>query len=163
MIFGCPGSGKSTFAKRLSQKLHIPLYHNDKYYYTNNWQERPTKDFERDICAIAAQDTYIIDGNCSRLLLKYDMSVDLIIYFDMPLWKCYWRVIKRRFSKDTTIDDRAPECKERLAWSFLYSMWGYKQKTDPRLEQCKLKYPTTRFVYVHNDDEVEIFLKDSSV
>ena len=34
MIFGRPGSGKSTFAVELALKLNLPLYHLDKYFVT---------------------------------------------------------------------------------------------------------------------------------
>lgn len=43
MIFGKPGSGKSTFAFWLHQKTKIPLYYLDKYIYLQNWQERNEK------------------------------------------------------------------------------------------------------------------------
>ena len=156
MIFGCPGSGKSTLTKQLSKKLQIPSYHVDKYFYTNNWQERPTQDFFDDVCAIAAQDSYIIDGNCARMMLERDMvAPDIVIFLEVPLWKCYWRVIKRRFTKDTSIDDRAPDCEERLSLQFLQKMWGYKDKVEARLEKCKIKYPSTTFVRVTNNDELQ--------
>jgi len=35
MIVGIPGSGKSTFALKLSQFLDLPLYHLDKYFFIN--------------------------------------------------------------------------------------------------------------------------------
>ncbi|MFW5904155.1 MAG: AAA family ATPase [Candidatus Saliniplasma sp.] len=31
-IIGSPGSGKSTFAKKLGKKLNIPVYHLDSYF-----------------------------------------------------------------------------------------------------------------------------------
>lgn len=155
MIFGCPGSGKSTLAKKLSYKLGLPLFHNDKLYFSNNWVEQPKEDFEADLCEITALPEYIIDGNCARVLLERDLPVDLVIYLDVPLWKCYWRVLKRRFTKDSSIDDRAPECEERLAWSFLKSMWGYKEKTEPRLQKLKLQYPNTTFVHVRSENELK--------
>ena len=36
MIFGRPGSGKSTFAVKLSRSIVFPLYHLDKYFYIND-------------------------------------------------------------------------------------------------------------------------------
>jgi adenylate kinase family enzyme len=33
MIFGRPGSGKSTFATWLSRALNLPLHHLDKHFY----------------------------------------------------------------------------------------------------------------------------------
>jgi adenylate kinase family enzyme len=45
MIFGIPGSGKSTFAAKLSQQLGLPLFHLDKYFFTRDWQERDYDEF----------------------------------------------------------------------------------------------------------------------
>lgn len=152
MIFGNPGSGKSTCAQRLAKKLGLSLYHTDALYYTSGWQERPRKDFDADVCAITKQDAYIIDGNCARLLLDYDLSVDLVIYLDVPLYTCYWRVFKRRFTKDKTLNDRAPDCPERITWQFLYKMWKYKNRQEPRLLLCYFKYTNTRFIHIKSDE-----------
>lgn len=159
MIFGCPGSGKSTLAQWLSLHLSIPLYHCDKYYYTNNWAPRPREDFDADICTIVEQNAYILDGNLSKILLEQKLSVDLIIYLDVPLWKCYWRVVKRRFAKDDSIDDRAVGCKEQLAWSFLQSMWGYKTKTEKRLDLIKKNYIDTKFIFIKSKEDLIKFKK----
>lgn len=40
MVFGLPGSGKSTFATKLAQFLNLPIYHLDKHFYVENWIER---------------------------------------------------------------------------------------------------------------------------
>ena len=45
MIFGRPGSGKTTFAYELSKKLNLPLYHLDKYFFTANWVQRDYQEF----------------------------------------------------------------------------------------------------------------------
>ena len=45
MIFGLPGSGKSTFAVRLARLLHLPVVHLDKYFFIHNWNKRDHEDF----------------------------------------------------------------------------------------------------------------------
>ncbi len=154
MIFGCPGSGKSTLAQWLSFNLSIPLYHCDKYYFTNNWKPRPQDDFLADISNFAMQKQYIIDGNVSKILLEKFLPVDLIVYIDIPLWKCYWRVFKRRFFKDNTIDDRAKGCKEILSWGFLKSMLSYKNKTEKRLDIIKINYINTKFIFIKSEEDL---------
>lgn len=158
MIFGRPGTGKSTLAVRLAKKLSLPVYHADKYFYTSGWQERPRKEFDADICALARQDAYVIDGNCARILLEHDLPVQLVVYLHAPLWLCYWRVIKRWYMpKDITIDDRAPACTERLTWQFLQKIWNHKKSQDPRMQQCYSKYPHTKFVHIANEQELQAF------
>jgi adenylate kinase family enzyme len=48
MIFGRPGSGKSTFALKLSQTTGLPLYHLDKYFFESHWKERNYQEFLSD-------------------------------------------------------------------------------------------------------------------
>ena len=33
IIIGCPGAGKSTFARKLSDKMHLPLYYLDMLWH----------------------------------------------------------------------------------------------------------------------------------
>jgi adenylate kinase family enzyme len=36
MVFGLPGSGKSTFATKLAQSLNLPIYHLDRHFYVES-------------------------------------------------------------------------------------------------------------------------------
>ncbi len=66
MIFGRPGSGKSTFAYQFHKATETPLYHLDKYFYTTNWVERDYQEFLADQQRLVNQKAWIIDGNCTR-------------------------------------------------------------------------------------------------
>ena len=39
MVVGCPGSGKSTVAIKIAQKLVLPVVNLDKIHYAPGWQE----------------------------------------------------------------------------------------------------------------------------
>lgn len=60
MIFGLPGSGKSTFAFKLHQKTKLPLYHLDTYFYLDNWIERPKEEFLSLQRKLVSKDQWII-------------------------------------------------------------------------------------------------------
>src|SRR3989344_7529068 len=148
MIFGSPGSGKSTLGLFLSRKLDLPLFHNDKNFYIRDWIERNVQEFFDITFNITQQKNYIIDGNCTRMMLERDCSgrVDMIIYLDVARSICLWRVIKRfvknkLFGKEPQLHDRAPGCGERLSWNFLKNnLWTYRKKTEPRLLKIREKY-----------------------
>ena len=61
MIFGRPGSGKSTFATWLSNFYPLPIYHLDKYFYIRNWLERDYNEFLEIQENIVNSESWIID------------------------------------------------------------------------------------------------------
>ena len=47
LIIGNNGSGKSTFARILGEKLNIPVIHLDKYYHLPNWKTVAKDDWDK--------------------------------------------------------------------------------------------------------------------
>ena len=47
MIFGYPGSGKSTAAKIIGEKLNYPILNTDKILFNKNWIKKDIKNPER--------------------------------------------------------------------------------------------------------------------
>lgn len=157
MIFGRSGSGKSTFALALHRSLHLPLYHLDKYFFEENWQERDYQEFLRIQQAIVDGDLWIIDGNCTKSLAMRYNKADLVLYFNYPRWLCYFRVCKRLCKKDIMIDDRAYGCKEKISFKFLRYMWSFEKRVSNKIDFLKEKYPATCFVEIKNNKELENF------
>ena len=68
IIIGCPGAGKSTFARKLSDKMHLPLYYLDMLWHK---PDRTTVDrniFDEKLKEIVLKEKWIIDGNYGRTL-----------------------------------------------------------------------------------------------
>jgi len=124
MIFGLPGSGKSTFAVTLSHQLKIPLYHLDKHFFTKNWVERDSKDFLKRQRKMVSQNTWIIDGNALQSLEMRYARADLVLYFCPSRLLCLARLIKRRWFKDASLQDRAEGCYERLPFHLINLSFG---------------------------------------
>ncbi|MBY0502109.1 MAG: AAA family ATPase [Alphaproteobacteria bacterium] len=145
MLFGLPGSGKTTFATHLSRSLNLPLYHLDKHFFVENWIERDKEDFLNIQRNIVTQDRWIIDGNAlASLELRYSRA-DLVLFFCLPRSICLGRLFKRRFFKDLSIDDRGPGCPERLRFPLVKYMWTFDRRVLPILERLRKTYPRTPF------------------
>lgn len=160
-IFGRPGSGKSTFAVNLSEKLNLPLYHLDKYFFTSNWQERPYDDFLHDHQKIVATKDWIIDGNSLKSLgLRY-MNADIVIYFHLPMLICLYRVFKRCFYRDPRIKDRAENCPTKVDRKLLKYMWNFNKQAQERgrLDYLKKLYPNVSFYKIQSDAEAKELLQ----
>ena len=66
MIMGRSGSGKSTFAYRLHVQTKLPLYHLDKYFFTDFWVEQDYQQFLGLQQSFVNEDEWIIDGNSTK-------------------------------------------------------------------------------------------------
>lgn len=154
MIMGRSGSGKSTFAYQLHKQTKLPLYHLDKYFFTDFWVERNYQEFLGIQQSLVEKEEWIIDGNSTKSFEMRYKRVHMCIYFNFPRYLCYWRVFKRLFCKDTRIDDRANHCREKVSWPLLKYMWGFENRVNPILCQLKADYPEVRFVEVRSDREL---------
>jgi len=155
MIFGRPGSGKSTFAVRLHRALGLPVYHLDRYFFVCDWQKRGSEEFLSLQQSIVLQDKWIIDGNALRTLdIRYQRA-QVAIYFAFPRYLCLWRILKRRFTeRDPHILDRATGCDERVRWPLLTYTWSFKKRITPILSYLQTTYPEVALHIVHSDEEV---------
>ncbi len=156
-IIGSSGSGKSVFANNLGTKLHRPVIHLDKEYYTNAWKEKyPSKaawmDFQK---TLVAKDEWIIDGNYrSSLAMRLDRA-DMIIFFDIPKWRCLWRAFKRIFIR-TQPFDKPEGAREKISWELITRIINYPTGEIYRmLESYKGK---KQIFVVKNDQDIRDLL-----
>jgi adenylate kinase family enzyme len=154
MIFGRPGSGKSTFALNLSKRLNLPLYHLDKYYFIENWQERNREEFLQTQQEIVNQEKWIIDGNSVRSLEMRYQRAEIVLYFAYPRLLCLWRLIKRSFKKDTQIEDRAEGCPEKLRWRLITYMWSFEDRVKDSIQLLQANYPHVKFYKITKDADI---------
>lgn len=154
MIFGRPGSGKSTFALKLHKATNIPIHHLDKHFYEANWAEREYQEFLDIQQAIVNEDNWIIDGNSTKSLEMRYAKADLVLYFNYPKWLCLYRIFKRLFVKDKELDDRADSCKETVRWSLIKYMWGFENRVKNLIDNLSAKYPEVKFIEVANGKDL---------
>lgn len=121
MIIGVSsGVGKSTFAQKLGKALDINVYHLDALYWKPNWVEASLEDFSEAQRGIVKQDQWIIEGNYSDTFQIRTKHADTIIYLELPIYVCLYRVVMRRLKYiGKTRPDMGIGCKEKLDWEFI--------------------------------------------
>ena len=119
MIFGRPGSGKSTFANYLSNKTNIPVCHLDKHFFIQNWIERDYDEFLATQQRIVNNERWIIDGNSLAWLQMRMSRADIVMYFNYPSIICYFRMLKRFLWPNLHIEDRGAGCSEQISWQLI--------------------------------------------
>lgn len=85
IVCGGSGSGKSVFARKLSDALRLPLYHLDNVFWNPDATHVSREVFDRRLDVILGYDRYVIDGEYGRTLEKRITSADTVFYFDLPL------------------------------------------------------------------------------
>ncbi len=134
LIIGSPGSGKSTFAKELSKKTGIKLYHIDKLHWYGNWEHVSKEELHIKIEKIVKKDSWIIDGNYSSSLEIRVKNADTIIYFDYPTYLCLFRLIKRYFMyRNKSRADMPNTCRERIDLEFYLYTLNFKKNFQKKI------------------------------
>ena len=88
LVIGCPGSGKSTFARRLRDRTGLPLYPLDLLWHRPDKTTVSETEFDAALAEILRKDRWIIDGNFSRTLERRLAECDTVYLFDLPLADC---------------------------------------------------------------------------
>lgn len=80
IIIGCPGSGKSTFARKLSDITNIPLYHLDMIWHKPDKTTLTKEEFDEQLRDLLQKSEWIIDGNYQRTLEVRIKECDTIFF-----------------------------------------------------------------------------------
>lgn len=88
LIIGCPGSGKSTFARSLRDVTGLPLYYLDMIYHNPDRTTVSREVFDERLNKILNTDRWIIDGNYNRTLKMRIKKCDTVFLLDLPLEIC---------------------------------------------------------------------------
>ena len=88
IVIGCPGSGKATFAKKLSDKTGLPLYHLDAIWHKPDRTHISREEFDIRLSEILARECWVVDGNYSRTMEWRIRECDTVFVFDLPVCEC---------------------------------------------------------------------------
>jgi len=148
IIIGSPGSGKSTFARRLDEELDLPLFHLDKLFWKPGWVME-SLDEQKDITEELVQnDRWMIDGNYWATLPIRLERADTVVFFDLPRWLCLYRIIKRRFKYWNKQRPDFNAGKERLNLEFLIYVWRFRKNKRQRIVDLVESVKDKKTVYI---------------
>ena len=93
LVIGASGSGKSTAARLLSDRLGVPHVELDGLFHLEQWRENPR--FAEDVDASTAGAAWVCDGNYTVVRdLLWDRAQTLV-WLDLPRTLTFRRVAVR--------------------------------------------------------------------
>lgn len=163
MVIGVSaGVGKSTFARQLGKMAGIEVIHLDRLYWKPNWVEAAAEEFSAAQQQVVQNDQWIIEGNFTGTFTIREPHADTVIYLELPLRVCLYRVLKRRVQfHGKTRNDIGEGCKEKIDKAFLkfiLTTFGPRKKTmRERIRRYKEEGKTVH--YLKTSAQIDGFLK----
>jgi adenylate kinase family enzyme len=159
LVIGSCGAGKSTFAKKLSTKLNLPLVQLDRLFWKPGWIEQEDLVFTELLQTELERDRWIIDGNyVNKLPLRLEYA-DTVILLDLNRWTCTWRVLKRWLFREGY---QAIGCPQKVDLPFLkFVLWEYPQHHRSKALELKDRYShSVNWIVLHNSSEVDRWISE---
>lgn len=145
IVIGCPGSGKSTFSKKLSKILNLPIYHLDMLYHNSDGTHISKEELEEKLKTIFKENNnWIIDGNYQRTLEMRMKECDTIILLDYPIEVCLAGAEARIGIQREDL----PFIEEKLDENFKQSIIDFSKEKLPQIYKLLEKYKKTKNIIV---------------
>ena len=97
LVIGCPGSGKSTFSRALSQAAGgLPVIHLDCLHWKPDGTNVPKEEFLERLCRDLEGEQWICDGNYASTMELRLQRCDTVFFLDLPAEVCLAGIHSRR-------------------------------------------------------------------
>ncbi len=165
MVIGISaGVGKSTFARSLGKILNIPVNHLDTLYWKPGWVAASLEEFSKAQQEIINQPQWIIEGNYNNTFDIRAERADTIIYLELPLHVCLYRVVKRwLINLGRTRPDMGRGCKEKLDWDFIKFIYSTyyprKRKMNERFQSFQAKGSKIKIIKLNGQKQIHSYLE----
>ncbi len=156
IVIGCPGAGKSTFARALRDATSLPLYYLDMLWHRPDKTNCSREEFDAALEELIQKDRWIVDGNYQRTLETRIKACDTIFLLEYPLEVCLEgarsRIGKKREDMPWVEEEMDPEFEQWIL--------DFPKEQLPEIHRLLKKYREEKAVFVfHFRQEAEAYLK----
>ncbi|MBQ3182448.1 MAG: AAA family ATPase [Clostridia bacterium] len=151
LVIGCPGAGKSTFARRLRDETGLPLYHLDMIWHKPDKTNISREGFDEKLSEILDKDEWIIDGNYDRTLEVRFKRCDTVFLLDLPTEVCL-QGVRNRIGKKR---DDMPWVEDELDEEFKTWILDFPKKTLPHTYELIEKYRDKNVIVFKSHNEID--------
>ena len=117
-VVGTIGSGKTTLAKRISEKLDIPHVELDSLHWGPNWVEAPNLVFRDRVRKALSARSWVTDGNYHQVRDIVWGQADTVVWLDYPFHTVMLRLAMRTMKRVLTREELWNGNVERLRGVF---------------------------------------------
>lgn len=161
-IIGNCGSGKSTLARQLGDVTGIDVIHLDVLSWLPGWVERSEEAFKESLKAVVARDSWIIEGNYSRTWPIRMPPADTVIWLDVPVYRCVYRILKRRIMyAGKSRPDMAEGCREKIDLEFIRWTMSYPKRQGDVRQRVAQHNKDAAFIRIGNQKELLDLLENA--
>lgn len=156
LIIGCPGAGKSRFARALHQVSGLPLYHLDLIWHLPDRTHLPRQAFDEKLGEILQEKQWIIDGNYLHTLERRLAACDTVFLLDFPVGLCLAGAASRIGKKREDL----PWVETEFDEEFRRWILDFEQDQMPQIRRLLERYRAGRRIVVFRTrEQTEDFLK----
>ena len=156
LILGCPGSGKSTFARALAARTGLPLVYLDNLWWRADGSHISRDEFDRTLAGLLAGERWIMDGDYSRTYEVRLRAADTVVFLDYPEDVCM-DGIRRRVGEERP---DMPWKESTLDPELVAMVKNFATDNRPVLLSLFQKYPEKQVITFTSREEADRWLSD---
>ncbi len=167
LITGPTGSGKTTTAKIIADKLGLPHVELDALHWLPGWAESELTVFREQVSQALAGPTWVVDGNYAKVRDITWSRADTLVWLDLPLPLVLRRLFNRTFHRLLTREELWGGNREDLRGAFFSKdslfLWMLKSRKIHRRDYPRLitepEFAHLRFIHLTSAAQVDAWLK----
>ena len=165
MVRGTTGSGKTTLARALAERLGVEYVEMDAIHHLPNWTERPREETCAIVDEIVGRDGWVIDGNYGHALDHHFEKANAIVWLDYSFLTVFSRLFVRTVRRSLRKEELWAGNRETFGKMFgrdSIMVWmvttHHRRRRQCREAKKRLHGSSTQFVHLTSPPEAELWL-----
>ena len=154
LVLGCPGSGKSTFARKLQEKTGLPLIHLDNIWWRPDRTHITQEEFDRRLDELLRGEAWIMDGYYRRTVEARLRACDTVVFLDLSEEVCMQGITERI----GTVRPDMPWTETALDLELVELVQRFQTENRPKLLALLKQYPEKRLLRFSTRAEANAWL-----